>query len=93
MVERWLDGLTNGYRRALGLDAGAPLDRRAGWFVVAGLGALFFSFLRAELAPLEDRGVIFGRTQSPQGSTVEYTSEQLRAIEKLLRADSGSGGL
>ena len=37
--------------------------------------------LRSELAPLEDRGVIFGRMQSPPGATVEYTSEQLRPVE------------
>jgi multidrug efflux pump len=51
------------------------------WALVAALGGLFFSLLRSELAPLEDRGVIFGRLQSPPGSTVEYTSEQLRAVE------------
>ncbi len=83
LVERWLDGLTSGYARALSWTLTHRWIVVLSWFAVAGLGALFFSFLRAELAPLEDRGVIFGRTQSPQGSTVEYTSEQLRAIETL----------
>jgi multidrug efflux pump len=81
LIEGWLDGLTKGYSRSLAW----VLERRwivvITWAVVAGLGGLFFSLLRSELAPLEDRGVIFGRLQSPPGSTVQYTSEQLRAVE------------
>jgi multidrug efflux pump len=38
--------------------------------------------LRSELAPLEDRAVIFGRLQSPPGATVDYTSDNLRAVER-----------
>ena len=80
-IEGWLDGLTRGYARSLAW----VLKRRwivvVVWFVVAGLGGLFFSLLRSELAPLEDRGVIFGRLQAPPGSTVDYTSDQLRAVE------------
>jgi multidrug efflux pump len=81
LIEGWLNSLTRGYSRSLAW----VLDRRwvvvIVWAVVAGLGGLFFSLLRSELAPLEDRGVIFGRLQSPPGSTVQYTSEQLRAVE------------
>ncbi len=81
MIEGWIDALTHGYARSLAW----LLDRRwivvVVWCVTAGLGVLFFSLLRSELAPLEDRGVIFGRMQSPPGATVEYTSEQLRAVE------------
>jgi multidrug efflux pump len=82
LVEGWLDALTTGYARSLGW----VLQRRwmmvFVWAVVAGLAALFFSLLRSELAPLEDRGVIFGRLQAPPGSTVDYTSDQLRAVER-----------
>jgi len=35
--------------------------------------------LKSELAPIEDRGVVFGVVSAPQGSTPQYTSEQLRA--------------
>jgi len=82
LIEGWLDALTRGYARALGW----VLERRVivvvAWVVVAALGGYFFSLLRSELAPLEDRGVIFGRLQSPPGATVDYTSNELRAIEK-----------
>ncbi|MGE5159933.1 MAG: efflux RND transporter permease subunit [Betaproteobacteria bacterium] len=81
LIEGWLDGLTSGYARSLAW----VLKRRwlmvIVWVVVAGLGGLFFSLLRSELAPLEDRGVIFGRLQAPPGATVDYTSDQLRAVE------------
>ncbi|MGZ8274602.1 MAG: efflux RND transporter permease subunit, partial [Burkholderiaceae bacterium] len=57
MIEGWLNGLTSAYARSLGW----LLQRRwivvVVWFITAGLGALFFSLLRSELAPLEDRGV------------------------------------
>ncbi|HVG05801.1 MAG TPA: efflux RND transporter permease subunit [Burkholderiaceae bacterium] len=83
MIERWLTALTRGYARSLAW----LLDRRwivvVVWLITAGVGALFFTLLRSELAPLEDRGVIFGRMQSPPGATVDYTSEQLRPVERL----------
>ncbi len=81
MIERWLSALTDGYARSLAW----LLQRRwivvIAWLAAAGIAALFFSLLRSELAPLEDRGVIFARMQSPPGATVDYTSEQLRAVE------------
>jgi len=81
LVEGWLNGLTRGYRRTLS----AVLHRRwmvlASWFVVLAIGALLFTSLKAELAPLEDRGVILGIVSAPQGSTPQYTSDQIKPIE------------
>jgi multidrug efflux pump len=42
---------------------------------------MFFMLLKSELAPLEDRGVILGIVSTPQGSTPQYTADQLKAIE------------
>jgi multidrug efflux pump len=53
------------------------------WFVVAGLGALFFSLLKAELSPLEDRGIVFGLVTAAQGSTPQYTADQIKPIEQF----------
>jgi multidrug efflux pump len=36
----------------------------------------FFTQLKSELAPIEDRGVIFGFVSAPQGSTVRYTADK-----------------
>lgn len=80
-IDRLLDGMTQGYARSLAWVLGRRWIVFACWLVVSGLGVAAFTLMRSELAPLEDRGVIFGRVQAPQGSTVEYTSESLRAIE------------
>ena len=83
VIERFLQGLTRGYRRALKTTLGAPAPVVLAWLVVAGLGGLLFTQLKSELTPSEDRGVIFGIVSSPQGATVRYTSENTRPIEEL----------
>ena len=74
-------------------DAGLPAPAARGaptrWVVVAGLargvagGTFLFTQLKSELAPIEDRGVVFGFVSAPQGSTPQYTAEQLRPIEEI----------
>ncbi|MGE5171986.1 MAG: efflux RND transporter permease subunit, partial [Rudaea sp.] len=81
LVEGWLDALTRGYRRTLTALLHARFVVVALWFVVLGAGALLFTTLKSELAPLEDRGVILGIVSAPQGSTPQYTSEQIKPIE------------
>jgi multidrug efflux pump len=83
VIERFLQGITHGYRRALKTTLGAPAPIVLAWLVVAGLGGLLFTQLKSELTPSEDRGVIFGLVSSPQGATVRYTSENTRPIEEL----------
>jgi len=80
-IEGFIEGLTQGYRRALTAILRARWVMVVVWFVVAGLGALFFTLLKSELAPLEDRGVILGIVSGPQGSTPQYTADQLKSIE------------
>jgi multidrug efflux pump len=83
MIEHGFERMTTGYRRMLGW----ALHHR--WVIVAiALGvaaasALLFKIMRSELAPTEDRGVIFGIVTAPQGSTVGYTAENLRQIESF----------
>ncbi len=83
LVESWLTALTNGYRRALTATLHARWLIVALWFVVLGLGIAFFLLLKAELAPTEDRGVVFGLITAPQGSTPQYTGDQARPIEQF----------
>jgi len=82
-IEDGLEAMTRGYRRLLT----AALHTRwlifLLWLVVAGLGAVFFMLLKSELAPTEDRGVVFGIVSAPQGSTPQYTADQLRPIEQF----------
>jgi len=82
-IERWIEALTAGYRRLLTWTLHHRWVVVALWVVVGALGALFFSLLKAELAPTEDRGVVFGLVTAPQGSTPQYTSDQIRPIEQF----------
>ncbi len=55
LIEGWIEALTQGYRRALGVDAAPSLDRRSrAWFVVLGLGA--FVFMQLKSRSCADRG-------------------------------------
>ncbi len=82
-MERALTSLTAGYRRALG----AALNQR--WIVVlvmlasAAGSAWLFSTAQSELAPMEDRGVIFMPINAPDGATLDYTARYLDAIERI----------
>lgn len=44
---------------------------------------LLFKNMRSELAPVEDRGVIFTSVSAPDGSTLEYTQRYMQAIERI----------
>ncbi|QJR14826.1 efflux RND transporter permease subunit [Usitatibacter palustris] len=83
--ERLFTGLTNGYRRALTL----ALDHRVIVLsVMLGVGALsivLFQFLRQELAPSEDRSVVFVPVTAPEGSTVAFTMQYMERIEQFYR--------
>jgi len=83
LVEGWLDALTAGYRRLLQAALRTRWVVVAGWFGVFALGAGFFMLLKSELAPLEDRGVVFGIVSAPQGSTPQYTADQIKPIEAM----------
>ncbi len=82
-IERGLTAMTQGYRRTLT----AALHNRwlivALWAGIAVLGGVFFMLLKSELAPTEDRGVVFGIVTAPQGSTPQYTADQIRPIERF----------
>ncbi len=83
VVERWLAALTSGYRRALAATLRARWAVVMAWVAVLVAGGTLFVNLKSELSPIEDRGVIFGTLSTPQGSTPQYTADQLRPIEAL----------
>ncbi len=83
-LERGLQALNRGYRRALE----ATLRVRPLVVLVALLvaGASYFLFvgLKSELAPIEDRGVLFTAGNAPEGSTVDFTARYAEEFEALL---------
>jgi len=78
-----IDALTRAYQRSLAWVLTKRWMVMLLWSVTVVIGAVFFMQLRSELAPVEDRSVIFGRLLSPPGATVAYTSEQLSAVERI----------
>src|SRR3954465_7661813 len=83
IVESWLTALTNGYRRTLTGVLHARWIVVVLWCVVLGAGGLLFTMLKSELSPTEDRGVVFGVLTAPQGSTPQYTADQIKPIEQF----------
>jgi len=82
-IEAGFTAFTQGYRSLLRMALKARWIVVVVWFVVLAVGGLFFSMLKSELSPIEDRGIIFGVVTAPQGSTPQYTSDQMRPIEEF----------
>ncbi len=82
-MEGVLNGLTTAYSRALRWT----LAHR--WVVVVvmaasgGGTAWLYSTAKTELAPMEDRGVIFMPVRAPDGATLDYTARYLDKIEEI----------
>ncbi len=81
LIENVLEFLTKKYRNGL---ARALRNRLIVVFVgvvVAACSGVLFSVVKSELAPVEDRGVIFGVISGPEGSTIDYTLETVKKVE------------
>ncbi|PWC66073.1 multidrug transporter AcrB [Azospirillum sp. TSH7] len=84
-IERFLEGMTNGYRGLLRLSLRArPLVLLIG-LGVAAASYVLFTGLKSELAPVEDRGTIVGIAIAPEGSTLDYTMGYAQRMEALFR--------
>ncbi len=82
-IEQGFVSFTSGYRWLLSKALHARWVVVILWVVTLGVGATLFLSLKSELAPTEDRGVIFGLITAPQGSTPQFTSDQLKPIEEF----------
>ncbi|MGB3290767.1 MAG: efflux RND transporter permease subunit [Burkholderiaceae bacterium] len=82
-IEGLLVALTNRYRNGL-----ARALRHRAIVVLLGLAValgsvVLFKTVKSELAPIEDRGVVFGVVSGPEGSTLDYTLQSVKHIERL----------
>ncbi|HEY2816727.1 MAG TPA: efflux RND transporter permease subunit [Casimicrobiaceae bacterium] len=91
LIESWIQAMTQGYRRALTWTLHHRYIVVGAWMAVLGAGIVLFGNLKSELAPLEDRGVVFGLLTAPQGSTPQYTADMLKPIEAVYATLSESG--
>nr|WP_295076067.1 efflux RND transporter permease subunit [uncultured Roseateles sp.] len=82
-MERVLVAISDSYARALRRALGMR------WVVVAlmlvsGAGSWYlFSTAKSELAPVEDRGVVFMPVTGPDGATMEFTARYLDAVDRI----------
>jgi multidrug efflux pump len=53
--------------------------------LVAGASYFLFIGLKSELAPIEDRGVLFTAGNAPEGSTIDFTSKYVETFESMLK--------
>ncbi|MEO6064313.1 MAG: efflux RND transporter permease subunit, partial [Lysobacterales bacterium] len=82
-IEQGFISFTSGYRWLLSKALHARWLVVILWMITLGVGATLFLYLKSELAPTEDRGVVFGLVTAPQGSTPQYTSDQIKPIESF----------
>lgn len=84
VLERGFRALNRGYSAALT----ATLRMRPAVIAIALLvaGASYFLLvsLKSELAPIEDRGVLFTAGHAPEGSTIDFTSKYVDDFESML---------
>ncbi len=84
-MEARLDGLTRAYGRSLRWTLAHRWVVVLGMLACAGGSWWLFSTAKSELAPMEDRGVILATVNAPDGSTLDYTSRYLRAMEDVAK--------
>jgi multidrug efflux pump len=84
-IEGFFRSLTDHYRKTLRLALHHRVYVVAGAVLVAVASYFLFTNLRSELAPIEDRGVIFSFVSAQEGSTARYTAENLKPIEDIYR--------
>ncbi|GHD13211.1 multidrug transporter AcrB [Tianweitania populi] len=78
-------GLSAFYRRTLHAALNAPLIAIIVALLAAGAAGAMFGTIRSELTPTEDRSQAFIRVQAPQGVSLDYMGQQMRAIEERLQ--------
>ena len=83
LIERWLEAMTQGYKKSLAWTLNRGMLVGIVFFVVAGASAVLFSMMKQELAPIEDRGVIFTAISGPDGASLEYTENYARQVEAV----------
>lgn len=83
VIEGWLNGITNGYRRSLNIALKNRLLVLVVGLLVASSSVFFFTNLKSELAPTEDRGVIFGVISGPEGATLGYTMQSALKVDDI----------
>jgi HAE1 family hydrophobic/amphiphilic exporter-1 len=79
------------YRRCLSACLNTPILVLLVADLFAGTAFSLFGSIRQELTPPEDRSVVLLRINAPQGVSLDYTAQQMRRIEELIKPLRDSG--
>ncbi len=82
-MESVLTGVTRGYGTALSFVLGQRWIVLIVMAAAAGGSWWLFSAAKSELAPIEDRGVIFMPITAPDGATLDFTARYLDAVGRI----------
>ena len=82
-IEGFFIWQTEAYRRYLTASLNKRWIAACIWLAFVGISIPLFANLKSELAPIEDRGVIFGVVSAPEGATIGYTAGYMAQVEKI----------
>jgi multidrug efflux pump len=85
-LESFFQWQTNAYQRWLTASLNHRWISLLIWGIFAAITVPLFLSLKSELAPIEDRGVIFGAVSAPEGSTIKYTADFMKRMEEIYAA-------
>lgn len=91
VTEKFFVGMSNSYGWMLRKALGAPVIVLALGAVVSLTAYLMFLAIPREFAPIEDRGVFFIQVTGPEGSSFDYTRNNVMEIERVLQPYIDSG--
>jgi multidrug efflux pump len=82
-MERFFRGMTDGYKRSLAWSLRHRWVVAGVFAAVSAAGGIAFATLKTELSPQEDRGFFITLVIAPEGASLAYTDEYMRAIERM----------
>jgi multidrug efflux pump len=82
-LESFFQWQTSAYQRWLTASLNHRWIAVVIWAAFAAITVPLFKNLKSELAPIEDRGVIFGPVSAPEGSTIKYTADFMKRMEEI----------
>jgi multidrug efflux pump len=85
MTEPLFVGMHSGYRFLLRGALAAPLVVIAIGGLVSLTAVHFFKTVQKEFAPIEDRSTILIPITAPEGSSITYTRERVREVERIVQ--------
>jgi multidrug efflux pump len=94
-IHRWsepvLTGMSSGYRAMLKSALAMPIVVLAVGGVISFAAYGLFNNIQKEFAPTEDRATIFIPINAPEGSSLAYTRDRVKEVERIIKTYQDRG--